>query len=225
MKILIIRFSSIGDIVLTTPVIRVLKQQLPEAEIHYCTKKSFHQVLIANPYIDKFHFLEDSLQLLVNQLKAEKFDQVIDLHKNLRTKILKTQLGVSSKSYEKLNWEKWLMVNLKKNILPKIHIVDRYLKTVEHLKVKYDGQGLDYFIPANDEVEINSLPTELQSGFYVYAIGGQHETKKLPLNKIKEVITSINYPLILLGGKEDRVIIDMRAKRPRLGVVVPFLHE
>ena len=203
MKILIIRFSSIGDIVLTTPVVRGLKQQLPDTEIHYCTKKSFHQVLIANPYISKFHFLEDSLQDLTKELKAEKFDLIIDLHNNLRTKILKFQLGVPSKSFEKLNWEKWLMVNLKKNILPKIHIVERNFKTVEKLSVKYDGLGLDYYIPANEEIQIADLPIVFQSGYFVYAIGGQHETKKLPLNKMKELVSAINLPLILLGGKED----------------------
>ncbi|MBC7390164.1 MAG: glycosyltransferase family 9 protein [Opitutaceae bacterium] len=203
MKILIIRFSSIGDIVLTTPVVRGLKEQLYGSEVHYCTKASFHQVLEANPYISKFHFLEDSLFKLISELKAEKYDLVIDLHNNLRTRIIKMFLGIPSKTFEKLNWEKWQMVNLKKNKLPKVHIVDRYFATVERLAVSYDGRGLDYFIPANDEIQLKSLPKQFQPGYYVYAIGGQHETKKLPLNKMKELVSKINVPLILLGGKED----------------------
>lgn len=203
MKILIIRFSSIGDIVLTTPVIRGLAQQLHDSVVHYCTKAAFHQVLDANPYISKFHFLEDSLPKLISELTAEKFDLVIDLHNNLRTRIIKTFLGIPSKSFEKLNWEKWQMVNLKKNKLPKIHIVDRYFKTVERLAVSYDGRGLDYFIPPKDEIQLKSLSKSFQSGYYVYAIGGQHETKKLPLNKMKELVSKIDFPLVLLGGKED----------------------
>ena len=85
MKILIIRFSSIGDIVLTTPVIRTLKTQLEDAEIHYVTKIQFKSILEFNPYIDKLFFLEENLSTLIHQLRQEKYDYIIDLHHNLRT--------------------------------------------------------------------------------------------------------------------------------------------
>ena len=110
-KVLILRFSSIGDIVLTTPVIRCIKEQVPGAEVHYCTKKAFQSILANNPYVDKVHVLGDKLSELVRQLKAENFDYVVDLHNNLRTRIIKTRLGKPSKSFDKLNYEKWLMVN------------------------------------------------------------------------------------------------------------------
>ena len=127
-KFLIIRFSSIGDIVLTTPVVRCLKQQYPDAEVHYVTKKSYKTLLENNPYIDKVFTLEKSLNDLVNQLKSEEYDYVIDLHNNLRTRIIKFRLGVKSFSFDKLNFHKWILVKLKKNIMPKVHIVDRYMK-------------------------------------------------------------------------------------------------
>ena len=203
MKILIIRFSSIGDIVLTTPVIRILKTQIPNSEIHYCTKLSYHSVLIANPYITKFYFLKESISDLAKELKAENYDLVVDLHKNLRTFILKSKLNVPSFSFDKLNFSKWLIVNLKINKLPEKHIVDRYIDTIEHLGVKYDQQGLDYFIPEKDEIDRTSLPLRFQNEYYVYALGGQHETKKLPLSKMKELVLKIEKPLLLLGGKED----------------------
>ena len=85
MKFLIIRFSSIGDIILTTPVIRCLKKQLPEAEIHFLTKSTYMQILSSNPYIDKVHYLEKSLQTMITELKWENFDFIIDLHHNLRS--------------------------------------------------------------------------------------------------------------------------------------------
>lgn len=69
MKVLIIRFSSIGDIVLTTPVVRCLKQQLPDVEVHYLTKASFRSVLAHNPYIDKLHYLEDDINQTIAVLK------------------------------------------------------------------------------------------------------------------------------------------------------------
>ncbi|HRG39215.1 MAG TPA: glycosyltransferase family 9 protein, partial [Bacteroidia bacterium] len=84
-KILIIRFSSIGDIILTTPVLRCLKKQLPEAEIHYLTKKNFRSILENNPYVSKIHTIEKDVSEIALALKEENFDEVIDLHNNLRT--------------------------------------------------------------------------------------------------------------------------------------------
>jgi len=202
-KFLIIRFSSIGDIVLTTPVIRCLKQQYPEAEVHYVTKKSYKTLLENNPYIDKVFTLEKSLNDLANQLKSEHYDYVIDLHNNLRTRIIKFRLGVKSFGFDKLNFQKWILVKFKKNLMPKVHIVDRYMKTVESLGVKNDNRGLDYFIPEKDEVRLDWLPENFSNGYAVYAIGGQHETKKLPLHKMVELCQTIHLPLVLVGGKED----------------------
>ncbi len=203
MKILIIRFSSIGDIVLTTPVIRTLKTQLEEAEIHYVTKVQYKNILDSNPYIDKLFFLETSLNVLIDQLRKEKYDAIIDLHHNLRTRIIKTLLWRKSYSFGKINFEKWLKVNLKIDQLPLVHIVDRYFKTVLPLGVKQDALGLDYFIPEKDNVPLEWLPETHQKSYIAYAIGAQHNTKKLPLTKMIELCDRINKPIVLLGGKED----------------------
>ena len=203
MKILVIRFSSIGDIVLTTPVVRVLKTQVTHAEIHYVTKKQYGGLLSQNPYVDKIHLLEGSLRPLINALKKEKYDYIIDLHNNLRTRIIKLALRTEALSFNKLNWEKWLMVNFKINKLPSLHIVDRYLEAVRALDVKNDSLGLDYFIPEADEVPDEWIPETHRAGFVAYAIGGQHTTKKLPVIRMIELCDKINRPIILLGGKED----------------------
>ncbi|WP_276497962.1 glycosyltransferase family 9 protein [Pontibacter litorisediminis] len=202
-KILILRFSSIGDIVLTTPVIRCIKQQVPGAEVHYVTKKAFQSILAHNPYVDKVHVLGEKLSDLVQELKTENFDYVVDLHNNLRTRVIKARLGKPSRSFNKLNYEKWLMVNFKLNRLPDVHIVQRYLDAAAALGVKDDGQGLDYFIPAQDEVEINTLPQGFRNGYVAFAIGAQHYTKRLPTKRIIELCERLQQPVILLGGKED----------------------
>lgn len=202
-KFLIIRFSSIGDIVLTTPVIRCLKQQVPGAEIHYCTKRSFQSLIESNPYVDKGIYLDGSLNDLIRQLRTERYDYIIDLHNNLRTRIIKLRLAVPSHSFDKLNWEKWLYVQFKVNTMPPLHIVDRYLKTTESFGVVNDGKGLDYFIPYKDIVEPEWFPITHRRGFVAYAIGGQHHTKKLPVARMIELCRKINYPMVLLGGKED----------------------
>ena len=203
MKILIIRFSSIGDIVLTTPVIRTLKTQLEDAEIHYATKVQYKSILEFNPYIDKLFFLEGSVSKLIDQLRAEQYDYIIDLHRNLRTRIIKTALNRKSFSFDKINFKKWLKVNLKIDQLPPVHIVDRYLNTVAPLGVKPDALGLDYFIPEKDEVPPDWLPETHRKNFVAYAIGAQHATKKLPLPRMIELCDRINKPIVLLGGKED----------------------
>lgn len=202
MKILILRFSSIGDIVLTTPVPRALKTQL-DAEVHYCTKPAFKGILSNNPYIDKVYTLEGKLRDLITVLKKEKYDFVIDLHHNLRTLIIKTRLGVKSHSFEKLNWEKWLLVNFKVNKMPNTHIVDRYMDTIKPLGAKPDMLGLDYFIPEKDMVDLDWLPETHRQQYVAFAIGAQHATKRLPLDRIIELCDKINKPIVLLGGKED----------------------
>lgn len=211
-KILIIRFSSIGDIVLTTPVIRAVKLQVEDAEVHYCTKTQYKQLVEHNPYIDKCFYLETRLADLIHQLQQEKYEYVIDLHHNIRTRIIKLRLGVKAFSFDKLNYEKWLLVNLKINKLPNIHIVDRYLDTVKTLGVKKDQFGLEYFIPDKDVVEPEWLPQTHRRGFIAYAIGGQHATKKLPVSRMIELCDKINKPIVLLGGKEDAENGDTIAK-------------
>lgn len=201
LKILIIRFSSIGDIVLTTPVIRCLKQQLQGAEIHYITKKSYESVLASNPYIDKLHYLEPRLSATISKLKAEKFDLVIDLHHNLRTLIIKTRLGVRSSSFDKLNWQKWLLVNLKVNRLPQLHIVDRYLNTVKFLGITNDDKGLDYYL--NSQYDLATLLPATHQQFTAIAIGAQHATKRLPQDQLIKLCGGLKRPLVLLGGPED----------------------
>ena len=203
MKFLIIRFSSIGDIVLTTPVVRCLKKQVADAEVHFLTKQSFATIVESNPYIDKVHSLAHSWDTVVHELKQENYDYVIDLHHNLRTLRLKKDLGIKSFRFNKLNIQKWIYTNFKWNLMPDLHIVDRYLKTVESFGVKNDGEGLDYFIPAKDEVKQKDIPASHHAGYIGIVVGAAHNTKKLPVEKLKELCGLIEHPVILLGGKED----------------------
>ncbi len=204
MKFLIIRFSSIGDIVLTTPVIRCLRHQVPDAEIHYLTKFSFHKVISSNPYVDKFYYLNNDWDLLLHELKEEQYDFIIDLHHNIRTLKLKKTLKVKSFSFNKLNIRKWLLTNFKINRMPAVHIVDRYLETVKSFGVKNDGKGLDYFIPKTEEIKQDDLPHAHHLGYIGLVIGAAHATKRLPLQKLKELCSLLDHPIVLLGGTEDR---------------------
>ena len=202
-KILVIRFSSIGDIVLTTPVIRCLKIQLQDVEIHVLTKKKFSNLYKTNPYINKVYEYDDSLKKNIKELKLENYDYIVDLQKNKRSVRVTRSLRRPHSSFPKLNFRKFLLSSFKINIMPDIHIVDRYFKAVEKLGVKNDYQGLDFFISEKNNYPITELPQEFQNGYYAFVIGGTYKTKILPPVKIVEVLKRINKPVILLGGPDD----------------------
>jgi heptosyltransferase-2 len=204
MKFLIIRFSSIGDIVLTTPVVRCLRKKFTDAQIHYLTKQSFASIVLTNANINKVHVFKDDMDAIIEELKKENFDYIIDLHHNLRTLRIKQVLKkIKSFSFNKLNIQKWVFVNFKINIMPDKHIVDRYMETVKSLGVVNDGLGLDYFIQDKDVVDQKDIPISHLHGYIGIVIGAAHNTKKLPVHKLKELCSKINHPIILLGGKED----------------------
>jgi len=210
-KFLIVRFSSIGDIVLTTPVIRCLKTQVEGAVVHFLVKPQFRQVVEHNPYLDKIHVLQTNWDAMIDELQAEGFDYIIDLHHNLRTLRLKRSLKLPAYSFNKLNIEKFIFVKLKWNVMPKVHIIDRYLKTVEPFGVKNDGKGMDYFIGPNDEVPYSDIPAAHQLGYVALVIGASFKTKKLPIEKLQELCRKIHHPVILLGGPEEAGEGDMIA--------------
>lgn len=209
-KFLVIRFSSIGDIVLTSPVVRCLKQQVPDAEVHFLVKDKFHSIVQHNPYIDKVHVLAHSWELMIEELKTEDYDYIIDLHHNVKTLRVKKALSagrtgkVKAFSFYKLNIQKYLLTAFKINLLPKKHIVDRYLETLSSFGVKNDGLGLDYFISEEEKTQLKDIPASHQAGYIACVIGAAHGTKKWPLHKWKQFCTEIKHPVILLGGPEDR---------------------
>lgn len=204
MKILFIRFSSIGDIVLTTPLLRCLKNQVPGVEVHYLTKASYYEVLCANTNIDKIYTLGGSTTELLKKLKSENYNLVIDLHKNIRSFRVKLFLLKPSYTFPKLNFRKWLLVNFKINLLPDIHIVDRYFKSLKQLRIINDGKGLDFYINESDLININQLPSNFHKGYKVLVVGGNHFTKKIPDDILFILCKKTKIPLVLIGGKEDR---------------------
>jgi ADP-heptose:LPS heptosyltransferase len=203
-KILVIRFSSIGDIVLTTPVLRAIKNKYPDAEIHFLVKESFRSVVQHNPYIDVLHLLKDNLRSTIESLRVMQFDFIVDLHRNLRTARVKKAIGVPVYTFDKLNIRKWLYVNFKWNLMPDKSIVDRYFEGIRPLGITNDGQGLDFFIPEHLHTEQQDIPMGHWTGFVGCVIGGSYATKKFPVDKWKAFVAECPYPIILLGGPEDK---------------------
>ncbi len=206
MKVLIIRFSAFGDLVLLSPVIRCLYQQIPGLEIHLLTKKKYAEATLASPYISKFYYYNNNSFELLQQLKMEDFDFVLDMHNNLRSFVFRNVVGGKKMALlKKYSWHKWKMVKSKKSNIKIPHIVDRYFEVAKLLNIKNDGLGLDFFIPKNEENVSKNLPEAFQTDFVSFAIGGSFATKRLPVQKIIEICDGISQPIILLGGPEDRV--------------------
>ena len=200
-RILIIRFSSIGDIVLTSPVVRVLRNRFPEADIRFVTKPEYAVLVESNPHLNGVFTLTDGLSSLISELRDFKPELVVDLHHNLRTRILKSAIGGKWLAFNKLNVEKWMKVNLKVDRLPDTHIVDRYVQTLSSLGIENDGEGLDFFFPT--DFEPPEIPTDLSAGFVAVVVGAKHATKQLPKDKLVELCNGLNRPVLLVGGKED----------------------
>lgn len=188
MKILIIRLSSIGDIVLTTPIIRCLKNQIPNVELHYITKNMFKEIVENNKYIDKVYAFDDDFDAVLQQLKSENYDAIIDLHSNIRSYQIQRYLKVKRVfRYSKQRFKRWLQIQFKLKLLQS-HIVDRYFTAVRKLNVINDGNGLDFFIPENEDINISKLPFTHIAGFVVIVVGAKHFTKKNTISKIRRIV-------------------------------------
>ena len=174
--------------------------------MHFLTKKEFLPLIRGNPFIDKIHILDGNMHALLQSLKVEQFDYILDLHKNLRSMRVRSSMKIMSFTVDKINLAKFLMIRFKVNRLPDKHIVDRYMETTRLFDVTNDGKGLDYFIPPEDEVELSSLPETFRSGYIALVVGAMHGTKQMPEEKMIAICRELDLPVILLGGQREAVL-------------------
>ena len=133
-KFLVIRLSSIGDIILTTPVIRCLKNQYKESEIHFLVKKQFLPVIASNPYIDKIHCYENNLSTLLKTLKDEHFDYIRTHESAIEKRIGKSGLMRDKlKEANRVNAEMCNRYNLKCLLIDNDYNADDLASAVEEL--------------------------------------------------------------------------------------------
>ncbi|HEX7847595.1 MAG TPA: glycosyltransferase family 9 protein, partial [Chitinophagaceae bacterium] len=203
MKFLLIRFSPVGDIVLASPLIRSLRKQFPEATIHFLTDDSCRSAVEFNPSIDKLHVLAHSPELMIEELKSEEYDHIIDLQANDKSALVARSLHKKPFSVRRHSFRKKLLTSFKINLLPREHVVEQYFKAVESLDVKIDTVGLEYFIADSEETKKNDIPASHYAGYIACAIGAEYNTKKWPLHKWKEFCAQLDHPIILLGSRED----------------------
>jgi len=199
-KILIIRFSAIGDIVLTSPVMRVLQEGLDGgAELHMVVRKRYLPVVEHNPRLSKVFSFDSTVQEVMDDLEKEGYDYVIDLQNNLRTNMIKKRLGVLSFTVEKKNLAKfiWIKFGFQWNIP---HVVSRYLDTLKTFGLSDDGKGLEFVIPSSVHVD---LPFE---NYTAVVIGANHFGKRPDASNWASIIHRIPGNVVLVGGREEEMM-------------------
>ncbi|MCQ2269988.1 MAG: glycosyltransferase family 9 protein [Bacteroidales bacterium] len=212
-KILIIRFNAIGDIILTTPVIRAIHHQIKQAEIHILVNQKYQNVLANNPYISKIHTYSNNKNQVVEQLKTEQFNFVLDLQNTRKSHKICHQLNLPHSSFNKLKIKKLIYTRLKINTLPLNHIVDRYFDAAKPLLIVNDGQGLDFNIPETEKFNTDNLPIFFEDGFIAILLDADKGTKKIPINKLMEIIPMLLKPVVLIGDKNSSAIGDELVNR------------
>jgi lipopolysaccharide heptosyltransferase II len=216
-KTLVIRFSSVGDIVLATPLLRVLRSRFPKGQIDFVTRREYAELVRSNRNLNRTYEYDASkgfegLRTLKNTIKAEKYDLIVDIHDSLRSKYLRSLRGPRRVVVDKRILERSMLVNLKKNIYRGIvSVVDRYIETVSHLGVENDGKGLELHIP--DEIlfgvsgKLAALKLDRFEKVVGLCPGARHFTKRWPAEKFARVgaafAQKMDAKILLLGGPDD----------------------
>ncbi len=208
MKIAVIRFSSIGDIVLTIPTLHKLSELYPDAEIHFITKTAFGELFSAEVSIDKLHLLgkNDSLRTLKKNLLLESFDLVVDLHDNIRSRYLCAGLGKKILRYRKSRLRRFLYLQLKKreDVTP---VWERYYNTVSS---EISNPKFTFSLP--DSAEKSAEKAVPSMDFLLISPGSTWATKEWPDEKYKELALALkvsNFPVVIIGGEKDRAVQEL----------------
>jgi lipopolysaccharide heptosyltransferase II len=144
-RILIIRLSSLGDIILTSPLVQELRRKYPEAKIDFLVKKEFADIVLQFPWVNDVIILDtakgrDEIGKINAKLQNTKYDHVLDLHNNLRSRLLRKNLGSKLHVINKRIFKRWLLVKFKKNLLKTDpDIIGRYFETAKELAVNDPG--------------------------------------------------------------------------------------
>jgi ADP-heptose:LPS heptosyltransferase len=196
-RVLVIRFSSIGDIVLTTSFLRCLKTQWEgQIEIHYLVKKKFSACLSGNPRIDCLHTFNHSVAECYQNLQSIEFDYIFDLQSNLRSALVKRRLKTLAFSLKKRNLAKYLWVKwgIKGNIG---HVVERYVETAKAFNIQEDHEGLEFYLSQDDFFEIQ------EGQFIAVVLGATHLGKRADASHWINWLKDVSIPMVLLGGAQE----------------------
>jgi heptosyltransferase-2 len=227
-KILIIRFSSLGDIVLTSPLISSLKKLFPEYQIDFLVREQYSELVRFNPNITKIITFDveeglSGLWKLRKKIFSEKYDIILDIHNNIRSKFIRYGYGIPifSKSrilkINKNQFIRFLLVHFKINLYPKPShkirkVWQKYVLTAQPLGINYAGNKIALFFTLVEEsfAENYLKKHKIKEKFIVVAPGAKHLTKRWPPDFFAKLIKKLNLEFdlrfLLVGGSEDEKI-------------------
>ncbi|MEW6619388.1 MAG: lipopolysaccharide heptosyltransferase II [bacterium] len=217
-KILIIRLSSIGDILLSSPLIRLIRKRFPDAEIDMVICAEFEELVSANPNINQVILFDRKtgirgLLRLCKKIKEKQYDLIVDIHKKLRSLVICLTSGAKQKvSYNKHSFLRFLLVKFKINRYSNTpYMANLYLKSIERFGVEDEGQGLEFYItPSKEAVILELLRSEGISKEDILigiAPGAYWATKKWPKERYIELanwlIQNKKSKIVIFGGKDE----------------------
>jgi heptosyltransferase-2 len=223
-KILIIRFSSLGDVILTTPVVGALKSKFPESKIFFLTKVGYRDLLRADPRVSELvefdphgeHKGISGFLRLATELRKRDFDLLVDLHSNLRSFFLRRLVKSRIKlKYHKRWLSRFLMVHCKFLKTKPICTIDSYLGALKKLQIGHADRNPRIF-PASDDLKFAEnflLEHHVKKGDIVIAVhpGAKWDTKRWNPEKFAEVcrtlVNRLSAKLMLLGEDGEEAVI------------------
>jgi lipopolysaccharide heptosyltransferase II len=227
-KTLVIRFSSIGDIVLSTPLLRVLRATFPKIQLDYVTRTEYAELVRHNQNVNLVYEYDvregfEGLRRLKQKLRDEAYDTVVDIHGSLRSIFLRTGLGAQRVfTIDKRKYERFMLVHLKKNLYRSIvSVADRYIEPLEAIGVRSDGKGPELHIPDEVLFGVSGKMATLQLHRFERTIGlcptARHFTKRWPDDRF--VALGVRFAreedgkVLIFGGKDDRNLTSTIAAR------------
>jgi heptosyltransferase-2 len=217
-KILVIRFSSIGDIILASPLLRVLHKKFPASRIDFLVRKEYSELVQHNPNLNHVYEFDtasgfNELRRLKTTVQKEQYDLIVDIHNSLRSRFLR--LFNEAKGTVIINkrvWERTMLVKFKKNYYRDIiSVADRYIEQLKEHGIKNDGEGLELYIPDEIRNRVSSRMAALELDLFGKIIGfcpsAKHATKCWPKERYVELGIKLaeeyNAKILLFGGPSD----------------------
>jgi len=195
----------LGDILLTTPLLRSLKKKYPDISIDFLIREEFRDAVGFNPNLDQIITLEKNYDLAetIQSLKTNEYNLIIDLQNNFRTKNIVQKLKLQTLRFIKPNIKKFILVHFKVNLLKEQKpIPQRYADVIPGFKL--DSDGLDLFYPEKIKSELDS-----KSNFIGLIPGAFHFTKRWLLDYYIELgnkLINEGFKVVIFGGQSDREI-------------------
>jgi heptosyltransferase-2 len=215
-RILLVRFGSLGDVLLTTPLVRVLRARHPAATITAVTKQAWAPLLSANPHLDEVVAVApgQSLVPLARALRSARYTHLLDLHGSVRTRVLRLLVPGPWSGYDARRRARLTLIRSHRDIYPdQVPVAERYFEAAGDLDVSPDGRPAELFISpaaeARAEAWLARSGLEGDRPLVVLAPGAAHATKRWPVRHWRRLAADLNQRacrVAVIGGPADRVI-------------------